>query len=198
MYYGFRGTSYDLLSNYLSDRQQRVLFNGELSDWETISIGVPQGSISGPLLFTLHNNDLPTVIKDSLLDLYADDAKLYCSHSDVCVVESLLQSDLNAMACWLCSSQLSLNIVKSSSMLIGSRQRIANKSLNVSIGGTLLAQVNSVRYLGVLIDNTLSWTLHISNVVSSVKVSCCRYYSLWVTATSGTLSSVYCFCVSVT
>ena len=49
-YYGFRGTSYDFLSNYLSDRQQRVLFNGELSDWETISIGVPQGSILGPLL----------------------------------------------------------------------------------------------------------------------------------------------------
>ena len=52
---------------------------------------------------------------------------------------------------------------------VGSRQRIANKSLNVSIGGTLLAQVNSVRYLGILIDSTLSWTLHISNVVSKVR-----------------------------
>ena len=127
MYYGFRGTSYDLLSNYLSDRQQRVLFNGELSDWETISIGVLQGSILSPLLFALYINDLPTVIKDSLLDLYADDAELYCSHSDLHVVESLLQSDLNVVACWLCSSQLSLIVVKSSSMLIGSRQRIANK-----------------------------------------------------------------------
>ena len=73
-YYGFRGTSYDLLSNYLSDRQQRVLFDGELLGWETISIGVPQGSILGPLLFALYINDLPTVIKDCLLDLYADDA----------------------------------------------------------------------------------------------------------------------------
>ena len=116
----------------------------------------------------MYINDLLTVIKDCFLDLYADDAELHCSHSDLCVVESLLQSDLNAVACWLCSSQLSLNVVKSSSMLIGSRQRIANKSLSVSIGGTLLAQLNSVRYLGVIIDNTLSWTLHISSVVSRV------------------------------
>jgi len=73
-----------LLSNYLSDRQQRVLFyNEELSNWETISIiDVPQGSILGPLLFVLYINGLPTVIKHSLLDLCADDAELHCSHSD--------------------------------------------------------------------------------------------------------------------
>ena len=52
-YYGFQEASFNLLYN-LSDRQQRVLFNGELSDWETVSIGVPKGSILGPLLFTLY------------------------------------------------------------------------------------------------------------------------------------------------
>jgi len=56
---------------------------------ETISIGVPQGPILGPLLFVLYINDFPTVIKHSLLDLYADDAELECSHSDLCVIESL-------------------------------------------------------------------------------------------------------------
>ena len=168
-HYGFQGKSFDFLCNYLSDRQQRVLFNGELSDWVTISIGVTQRSILGPLLFTLYINNLPTVIKNSLLDLYADDAELHCSHPDFDVVECLLQSDLNAVMCWLCSSQMSLNAVKSSSILIGSQQRIANKSLNVSIGGTLLTQVISVQYLGIIIDNTLSWTLQISYVVSRVR-----------------------------
>jgi len=84
-------------------------------------------------------------------------------------------------------------------MLIGNRQRIANKSLDVSIGGSLLTQVNSVRYLGVIIDNALSWSLCISNVASRVR-SCVTsiYYLLWYTATSSTLSSVYCFCTAIT
>ena len=53
-------------------------------------------------------------------------------------------------------------------MLIGSRQRIANKAINVSVGGTLLTTANSVRYLVITIDPTLSWNLHVSDVVSKV------------------------------
>ena len=77
-----------------------------------------------------------------------------------------MQSDLDAVALWLRSSQLCLNVVKSNSMLIGSCQRIANKTLNVSVGGTVLNRATSVRYLGVIIDPTLSWSSHIFNVVS--------------------------------
>jgi len=94
---------------------------------------------------------------------------MHCSHSDLSIVESYLQSDLDAVTHWLCSSQVCLNVVKYNSMLIGSHQRIANKTLNVSVGSTPLAQVNSVHYLGVTIDLTLSWNLHVSNVVSRTR-----------------------------
>ena len=180
-YYGFRGSSFDLLCSYLSDRQQRVSFRGELSEWGAVSIGVPQRSILGPLLFALYINDLPSVITHCYLDLYADDAELHCSHSDLCVVETCLQSDLDAVAAWLRSSRLCLNVGKSNCMLIGSRQRVANKSLHVSVGGNRLTQVNSVRYLGVLIDSVLSWTLQICNMVSRIRsrlASIARYGSL--------------------
>ena len=140
---------YDLLYDYLSNRQQRVLFNGDLFDWGTVITGVPQGSILGPLLFALYLNDLPIVVKYSILDLYADDGELHGSHSDLDVVEAHVQYDLNAVALWLRSSQLHLKVVRSNAMLIGSHQRIAGKSLNVSIGGTVLNQVNSVWYLGI-------------------------------------------------
>ena len=170
-----------MLCNYLAGRQQRVLFHGDLSDWGTVSIGVPQGSILGHLLFALYINDLPSVVNYCLLDLFADDAELHYSHSDLCVVETRLQSDLDSVADWLDSSRLCLNVEKSNCMLIGSRQRVANKGLGISVGGNMLTQVNSVRYLGVLIDPVLSWTLHINRMVSRVRsrlASIVRYGSL--------------------
>ena len=84
-------------------------------------------------------------------------------------MEAHVQCDLYAVALWLHSSQLRLNVVKSNAMLIGGHQRIAGKSLNVSVGGTVLNQVNSVQYLGILIDPTLSWSLHICNIVSRIR-----------------------------
>ena len=84
----FRGSSYDLLCGYLAGWQQRVLFHGDLSNWGAVSIGVPQGSILGPLLFALYINDLPSVVNHCMLDLYADDAEMRCIHLDLNVVES--------------------------------------------------------------------------------------------------------------
>ena len=97
---------------------------------------------------------------------------MYCSLSDLSLVEKCLQSDLDDVIHWLCSSRLCLNIVKSHLMLIGSCQRIANKMLKVSVECTLLTQVSSVHYLGATFDPMLSWNLHVffSNVV-------CRVYS---------------------
>ena len=96
----------------------RLLFDGEQSEWGAVSIGIPWGYILGPLLFPLYINDLPSVVTHSYLDLYADDTELYCSDSDLCIVETCLQSDLDAVVTWLQSSCLCLNVGKSSCMLI--------------------------------------------------------------------------------
>ena len=69
----------------------------------TVTIGVPQESILGPLLFVVHLNDLPIVVKYSILEIYADDAEL---HSDLGVVEAHVQCDLDDVALWLHSSKL--------------------------------------------------------------------------------------------
>jgi len=66
-----------------------------ISQWGTVTIGVPQGSILSPLLFTLYLNDLPMVVKHCILNLYADDTELHCSHPDLSVVEA---HDLDTVA----------------------------------------------------------------------------------------------------
>ena len=97
-----------------------------------------------------------------------------------------MQSDLDAVASWLCSSHLCLNVLKSNAMLIGSCQKISNKALNVSVGGAALRQVSSIRYLGVLIDSTLSWSLHVYNIVaredlgSHLFAIMVRFHQLWL------------------
>ena len=72
-----------------------------MSKWAAVSVGIPQGSILDPLLFALYVNDLPSAVSHCLLDLYADSAELYCSHSDLQMVENCLQSDLTSVAAWL-------------------------------------------------------------------------------------------------
>ena len=89
------------------------LFQSRTSKWAAVSVGVPQGSILGPVLFALYINDLPSAVSHCLLDLFADDAELHCSDSDLQTVENCLQLDLNSVATWLDSSCLCLNVDKS-------------------------------------------------------------------------------------
>ena len=84
-----------------------------------------------------------------------------------------MQSDLDAVASWPCSSHLRLNVLKSNAMLIGSRQKISNKALNVSVGGTALRQVSSIRYLGVLIDSIRCHGLYRCCSVEQFITVCC-------------------------
>ena len=76
--YGVRGGLLDWCRDYLTNRQQRVVVKGEVSDWLPVTSGVPQGSLLGPLFFIVYINDLPGVIsKGSSIALYADDSKMY-------------------------------------------------------------------------------------------------------------------------
>jgi len=92
-------------SSYLSDRQQIVDISGTFSSTATVTCGVPQGSIIGPLLFLIYVNDMSAVIKNKLL-LYADDSAILVSHKCLSKVEKALTEDLHLVSQWLIDKKL--------------------------------------------------------------------------------------------
>ena len=82
-----------------------------MSSSGSIKVGVPQGSILGPLLFSIGVNDLPSVISLSDINMYADDTELHFSHSDLSVVENTLQADVENVSTWQIVNRLRLNVI---------------------------------------------------------------------------------------
>ena len=96
---GVEGQLLALLKDYLHDRQQRVVLNGQTSDWRKINSGVPQGSVLGPLLFLIFINDLPDGIT-SLCKIFPDDTSLFSKVYDIDIPAKELNSHLEKISKW--------------------------------------------------------------------------------------------------
>jgi len=117
-YYGIRGTMFNLIKSYLEDRFQRVKFNNAFSTWDKINIGVPQGSVLGPLLLLVYVNDLPSAIPstvantDSSIILFADDTSLIINDPNLINFERNVNTNFRIVNEWFNSNFLSLNFDK--------------------------------------------------------------------------------------
>ena len=126
--------------------------------------GVPQGSILGPLLFLLYVNDLPNICNHSSCLLYADDTALFFEHNDGHRMQDMLDEELPNLCKWLETNRLSLNTDKTYCQLYNNTTQ--NIILNVVLKGTSIQFVNQVKYLGMYIDNKLSWKYHVDHLYS--------------------------------
>ena len=164
---GLDNNSMDWFKSYLSAREQVVSIGNCLSCPKPISVGVPQGSILGPLLFIIYVNDLPNCLRHCKIILYADDTLIHYSAKTVQDIETYLNIDLQTVSQWLQSNLLTLNCDKSRFVLFGSTRRL--KSLNavsIKINESPLEHANSFKYLGVTLREDLSWNEHIKNIVN--------------------------------
>ena len=121
-HYGVFGVELNFFSNYLSDRVQYVEFLDSVSETQHISMGVPQGSILGPLLFLIYINDLPYASDMFSILMYADDTTLFCKFDNVCS-ENKINSELDNIFNWLCSNKLSLNVNKTKFACFHTKQK---------------------------------------------------------------------------
>ena len=168
--FGICQNSFKWFQSYLSGRSQCVRWKSILSEEKNVTIGVPQGSILGPLFFILSVNDYPKCLKHSNVTIYADDTTQDISHKSIDVIEQKLHEDLLNSMQWMERNKLTMNLKKTQCMLIGTAQKLSQfRKICIKVGDIVLETVTSSKLLGVHKDECLSWSVHID--VLSKKLS---------------------------
>ena len=156
--YGITGVELKWFHSYLTNRMQYTIFKDEKSTATTLTSGIPQGSALGPCLFLLFVNDLVCAIKNSIINIYADDTHIYVNDENVITASRKLQEDINNVAQWFHKNKLSISIEKTFTMFVGSKQRLGRigEMPKMYLQGQLLANKTSAKYLGLIIDQHLT------------------------------------------
>ena len=157
--------------SYLTNRKQHVEVRGTSSNTNNLSLGVPQGSILGPLLFLIYIDDIVKVIRNGKVTMYADDTTLYVSGSSLNELQAKLQEDLNGISHWIKENRLQLNVDKTKLMIIGSKQRLRSckdECIDIEYDGKKIERCTSTKCLGVIIDENLLWHDHVDSVCKKV------------------------------
>jgi len=134
-----------------------------LSDPIPVRLGVPQGSVLGPLLFLLYINDIVKVICDNCeIRLFADDALIYVTGYSSQEINESLNKQMKKIEEWLNINRLQLNVSKTKVMLVrGIRKKVSESNIKVKLDNTVLEVVSEIKYLGVVIDKNLNFTAHV-------------------------------------
>ena len=154
---GIRGLVLDWIRSFLANKRQRVILRNGVSSWRTITSGVPQGSILGPVLFLIYVNDLPDLV-NSTAKMFADDTKVYWQIQNREDAQEL-QDDLTKLATW--SKQWLLDFNATKCIVMSIRNSLKH---TYTLNGHVLNSEDSQRDLGVTISNDLKPHLHITKV----------------------------------
>ena len=149
------------MNAFLCFRQQRVVVNGVKSDWAPVVFGVPQGTVLGPLLFSLYINDISANIK-SVIRLFADGCVCYREIKEI-EDKVKIQKDIDRLGSWARKWGIRFQPIKCNMMKL--TKKLTNKiQAFYTLEGTVLENVESIKYLGVTITNDLKWNTHIINI----------------------------------
>lgn len=160
---GITGPPLLLLQSYLCNRRQKVFVSDVYSISKTTNIGVPQGSILGPLLFLLYINNLPTCLSSSTCILYADDTTIFNSANSITSLTEKLNFDMDRLACWFNKNMLQINRSKTKFVVFASPQKTLTSISPIKIAENFPASDPS-RFLGVELDCNLKYHRHIAHI----------------------------------
>ena len=171
--YGIRGIAYQWITSYFTNRSQIVKINDIKSNSEPIEIGVPQGSILGPLFFLVYINDIVNTTRLCQFFMFADDTNVVISADSYEKLCENTNKVLDSVSKWLCLNRIAINAKKCFTISFGCKD-LANIKLS---GETVLAS-NSIKYLGIIIDRNLTFRLNTEHVTAKLNRSIGVYRKL--------------------
>ena len=175
--YGIRGLPLLWMKSYLSNRKQYVSLDSYSSGHKTINIGVPQGSILGPILFLIFINDLPLSSETLKTTLFADDTTLSLAHSNYLELVPILNRELSAVHDWTVNNKLTVNVEKTE-LMIFSNQRINYSDNEIELDGEYLKFTDCSMFLGLKLDCKLKFSDHISNITDKISKNVGIFYKI--------------------
>lgn len=161
---GVKGKLLDFFKDYLTNRYQRVVIQGQCSEPGLIKAGVPQGSVLGPLLFLIYINDLVDGIASNI-KLFADDTTIYMEVNDPNQTAHILNHDLTTLKAWADQWLVTFNATKTKLMTCSFRKI---KHPPLIFDNVTLEETSSHKHLGLTLTSNLSWASHITNILHSV------------------------------
>ena len=161
---GIKGKLLTWISNYLSDRKQKVQINNATSSLLSVNAGVPQGSVLGPLLFLVYVNDIAENLL-SLVRLFADDSSLFFSATNIQDIEGVINHDLAFISSWAKKWLVDFNPIKTVAMLFSLRP--VDYLLSLNFNNTVINFVENHKHLGVTFSCNGQWKAHIENILNA-------------------------------
>lgn len=167
---GIRNNGLKWFKSYLSNRTQRVRLGNIVSPAQYIQCGVPQGSILGPILFTIYINDIGLLPLKGKIQLFADDAVLIYEGQDELKLKEDMIYDMKLLEVWFTVNKLTLNY-KKTNYIIFTKPAAPDIDLRLQIGINIIERVKTAKYLGIYLDEHLNWEMQVKEVLPQLRAA---------------------------
>lgn len=178
---GIRGQQLNLFKNYLTNRQQSVKIDGEVSSAKIIETGVPQGTVLGPILFLIYLNEMFYLNDDYEIISFADDTVLLCSGDNWEKAYEEADKIITSIKQWLDENLLSLNLKKTKYITFApSRADLPTNAKAITITNCTekITKVDNIKYLGVIVDQHMNWQEHVNCLNQRIRKTIHKFFVL--------------------